>query len=282
MNAMQTLDNELMAVQREFSGRYAVYAEHLGTGETVSFGDVQTAWETASVMKLPILTEALRQCQEGVHALTEPVEYRRDDGVPGSGVLQYLTPGVTLPFKDVLTLMVIVSDNVATNMVLRTIGIEAVNQTCHDMGLMQTRVMRRIDFSSPDPLGLSSPFDLVQLLKSLYFNTVLDSRHAGIAVEILRHQQYQTLLTRYLPYDLLDDNDREIPIVTVASKSGSLTGIRNDAGLVISPWGDYAVAIMSEASKDRRFHVDTEAFQVLPRVSRAIFDYFIPEAEREL
>ncbi|MCY0865568.1 MAG: class A beta-lactamase-related serine hydrolase [Sulfobacillus sp.] len=273
-----TLQNQLQSIQEEFSGSYALYAEHLGTGAVVSFGEVDRPYETASVMKLPILVESLRQCQEGIQDLNQPVVYRTADYVEGSGVLRYLSPGITLPLRDVLTLMVIVSDNVATNMVLRTIGIEAVNLMCQKIGLSHTRVLRTIDFNRSDPLGLSTPYDMVQLLKAIYFNTVLDGPFAGTALEILRRQQYQTLLTRYLPYELLDDTDRDLPLVTVASKSGSLTGIRNDVGLVFTPWGDYAIAVMSEASQDRRFHVDTEAFQVLPKASRAVFDYFVGEA----
>lgn len=272
------LTEQLQIIQEQFSGTYAVCAKHWETGETIAFGDIERPYETASVMKLPVLLEGLRQCQAGYRRLDEPVSYTPEDFVKGSGVLQHLTPGLSLSFRDILTLMIIVSDNLATNIALRTVGIDRVNQLCRDVGLQVTEVRRKISFDSPEPLGLSSPADLVQLLFMTYHQQILDVEHTAIALDILGRQQYNTLITRALPYELLDDNDDEPPLVEVMSKSGSLTGVRNDAGIVRTPWGTYALAIMSEGSKDERFHVDTEAQVLLPQVSRAIFDHFIGDA----
>lgn len=269
------LTQKLQDIQQRFSGTYAVFAEHLGSGEMVQFGAVDRRFETASVMKLPVLVEALRQCRTGLHRLDEPVTYQSQDFVKGSGVLQHLTPGISLPLRDVLTLMVIVSDNLATNMVIRVVGLESINALVGSCGLTATEVRRKISFDSPDPLGWSSPRDLVTLLKALFNRTLLGSEYSAIALDMLGRQQYNTLLTRALPYEVLDDNDDEPPLVRVMSKSGSLTGIRNDAGIVETPWGTYAIALMSEGSVDTRFHMDTEAQVLLPEVSRAIFDHFV-------
>ncbi|WP_338055153.1 serine hydrolase [Sulfobacillus harzensis] len=268
----------LRGIQNQFSGSYAVYAEHLGRGEIIAFGEVERPFETASVMKVPVLVEALRQCENGIHCLDEPITYLPEDFVKGSGVLQHLTAGISLPFRDVLTLMIIVSDNLATNMAIRTVGLDAVNQLCRDAGLSSTQVRRKIAFDSPDPLALSSPRDLVELLKAIHRQTLLSPEYSAIALDIMERQQYNTILTRALPYELLDDNGDDPPRVRVMSKSGSLTGVRNDAGLVATPWGTYAIAIMSEGSTDPRFHVDTEAQVVLPAVSRAVFDHFVGDA----
>lgn len=267
---------KLFRIQERFSGRFSLFAEHLGSAEVIQFGSVKEPMETASVMKLPILVDALRQCRKGRHHLDDAITYYHEDFVEGSGVLQHLSAGISLPLRDVLTLMIIVSDNVATNMVLRTIGIESVNRTCEELGLRDTSIKRRIDFRAKGPLALSTAYDLVQLLKGIYQKTALDPVSADIAKDILAHQQYNTLLTRDMPYELLDDNEDKPAQVIIASKSGSLTGIRNDAGLLFSPWGDYAIAIMSADSADQRFHVDTEAHVILPEAARAVFDHFIP------
>lgn len=276
---MRVLDR-LAEIGDRFSGRMSLYAESLDTGETVVFGAYDEPQETASVMKLPVLVEALRQCSEGLHRLDEPVEYQDDDFVKGSGILQHLTRGLRLSLRDVLTLMIIVSDNLATNIALRTVGIDAVNAMCQEFGLHDTVVKRKIAFDQPGPLGLSSPFELVQLLKGIYQHNILDVEWAAIAMDILGRQNYHTLLTREMPYELLDDNDDEPPVVRIHSKSGAVTGVRNDAGLVLTPWGDYAIAIMSQGSTDHRFHIDTEAHVVLPHAARAVFDYLIPESSR--
>lgn len=273
---MMDIMEKLSDIQHQFSGRYALYAEHLKTGEKIQFGPVTEPMETASVLKVPVLVEALRQCHRGQLSLTQDHEYREEDFVEGSGILQNLSFGLRLSLHDVLTLMITVSDNIATNMALRIVGIDQVNSTCRDLGLKHTEVCRRIDFSLEGPLGLSTAQELVQLFKGIYAATALDSDSRTIAIDILEKQQYNTLLTRQMPYDLLTDNDEVPPKVVIASKSGSLTGIRNDAGLVMTPWGDYAIAVMSEGSSDHRFHVDTEAHVVLPQAARAVFDHFIP------
>lgn len=272
------IEMRLADIASRFSGHFVLAAEHLTTGETIRLGDVDGPMETASVMKVPVLLEALRQCQRGELDLRAPLTPEAEDFVEGSGLLQHLTPDLALPLQDVLTFMIIVSDNIATNMVLRQVGIEAVNRLCRELGLQTTTVHRKLAFDAPDPLGTTTASEMVSLLIALHRGQVLDPKHTALALDMLGRQQYQWILTRYLPYELLDDNGEDPPRVRVLSKSGSLTGIRNDVGLVLTPWGDYALAIFSERSRDERFHVDTEAQVLLPEASRAVFDYFCPEA----
>jgi len=273
-----TIQEHLSRIQNEFSGRYALFAEHLGTGEIVQFGTM-VPMETASTIKLPILVEALRQVEHGQLDLKSLVELDSADLVEGSGVLQTLTLGLQLSLLDVLRLMITVSDNVATNMVLRIIGLSSVNHAMHALGLRDTEIKKRIDFSLPGPIGLSTPYDLALLLKGIYQRTLISPQASEIMYQILTQQQYNTILTRYLPYDLLNHDDDEPP-VRVASKSGSLKGVRNDCGIITSPWGDFVLAIMSEGAEDLRFHMDNEAMVLLPHASRAIFDYFVPPPSR--
>ncbi len=274
------ITKRLADIASRFSGDFVLAVEHLTTGETIQFGDAHRPMESASVMKVPILLEALRQCQAGELDLLLPQVAETEDFVEGSGLLQYLSGTASLPLQDVLTLMIIVSDNIATNMVLRQVGIPAVNRFSRELGLPTTTVHRKLAFDVPDPLGTTTAFEMVYLLAKLYRGQVLDAQHTALALDILGRQQYQWLLTRKLPYELLDDNGDAPPRVRVLSKSGSLTGIRNDVGLVLTPWGDYAIALLSQGSHDERFHIDTEAHVVLPEASRAVFDYFCPGALR--
>lgn len=272
------IEEQLAKLQSRFSGQFVLYAEHLTTGEILSYGEVHPM-ETASTIKIPILAEVMRQIDNHVLELDMPLTLHTGDFVSGSGVLQHLTPGTVLSLKDVLTLMVIVSDNVATNMVLRLIGLSTVNTTMKRWGLHNTELKKRIDFALPGPLGLSTPEDLVTLLKGIYQKTLLTPASCQLVLDMLTHQQVNILLTRHLPYALLSaDEDNTPPEVIVASKSGSLKGVRNDMGLVLSPWGDYAIALMSESCRDHRFHPDNEAQVLLPRVSELVFRHFFPDA----
>lgn len=272
---MIPVSERLRQIQDRFSGILSVYAEHLGTGEKVALGPV-TPMETASTIKLAILLEAFRQVDAGILGVSQPVSMIPADDVQGSGILQHLSRGLVLPLLDLLTLMIIVSDNVATNAILRLVGIEAVNTSLHQWGFRQTVLKKRIDFSSPGPIGLSTPEDLAGLMKGIYHNRLVSRESSARAWAILTRQQF-TMLIRYLPYHLITGSD-DPPTVVIGSKSGSLEGVRNDVGLVKSPWGDYVVAVMTRDCRDRRFHVDNEAQQLIPQISRAVFDHFLPEA----
>jgi beta-lactamase class A len=272
---MSILADRLTTVARLFSGRFVLYARHLDTGEVITFGD-EHPMETASSIKLAIMMEAFRQAEAGQLPLDSPIVLRADDQVAGSGVLQHLTVGDTLPLLDVIRLMITVSDNTATNMVLRAVGLSSVNATLASLGLKHTRLFKRIDWTIPGPIGHSVPSELAELLARIHQGALVSRQASEGMWEVLVRQEYQTLLTRALPYHLLNsDDDDTPPLVQIGSKSGSVTGVRNDAGLVRTPWGTYVIAIMSEDCQDLRFHVDNEAMIRLPEVSRAVFDHFV-------
>ncbi len=274
---MLPLQESLNQLAKDFSGHFALYAEHLETGEAISFG-APHPMETASTIKLPILIAAMKKVQDGSLSLDQPVTLLEEDQVSGSGVLQNLTLGIALPLADVLMLMIIVSDNMATNMVLRLVGLQTVNQLMASLGAKDTVIKKAIDFSLPPPIGLSTPQDLVHLLKGIYRRELVSKEASEWMWDVLTRQQYNTILTRRLPYALLDSDDDQPPLVVIGSKSGSVEGVRNDAGIVQTPWGDYAIAIMSEGCQDLRFHIDNEAHRLLPLAARAILEHFAPQA----
>ena len=230
--------------------------------------------ETASVIKLPIMAAAFDYLADAGQSWNDPIHVTAGDIVEGSGILQYLSPGLALPFRDVITLMIIVSDNTATNMILRQIGIDRVNQFIQGIPLANTRLCKRIDFSLPGPLGLSTAQDLGTLLNRLYQRTLVSPDASTMMWEILCRQQYNTLIAREIPYAWIASESHGPPLVQIGSKGGSLEGIRNDIGIITTPWGDYALALLSEHCADHRFHVDNEALTLLPKISQIIFDYF--------
>ncbi|WP_053961122.1 serine hydrolase [Sulfobacillus thermosulfidooxidans] len=256
-----------------FSGHISFYAEHMQTHETL-IHDSDHVMETASVIKLPIMAATFQYLVDEHKSLADPLTLQVEDVVDGSGILQYLSPGLSLSLKDVMTLMIIVSDNTATNMILRYVGIPHVNRFIQSLGLSQTRLLKRIDFTIPGPIGLATAKELGTILTQLYHRTLVNKDASEIMWDILCRQQYNTIMTRHLPYEWITEDGNNPPRVQIGSKSGSLEGIRNDVGIVVTPWGDYVLAILSERSRDLRFHIDNEALVVLPRISRFIFDYF--------
>ncbi len=274
---MPDLPQTFDAIAHQFSGQFVVYAEHMATGEVIEYG-IPHPMETASVIKLPIMITAMKQVEEGTLSLDQLVTMESSDIVAGSGVLQNLSEGLRLSLRDVMMLMITVSDNTATNMVVRLVGLEPINAFMAALGAHDTVIKKPIDFTLPPPIGLSTPKDLVTLLRGIYHRTLVSAKASEWMWDVLTRQQYNTVLARSLPYHLLEEGDDEPATIVIGSKSGSVEGVRNDAGIFTTPWGDYAVAIMSEGCQDLRFHVDNEAHRILPAVSRAVLEHFAPKA----
>ena len=258
-----------------FSGTLGVWARHLGSGDEVSFG-ADLTFETASCIKVFVLAELFRQAETGRLSLTERLAVAGRHRVAGSGVLKDL--GLDrVPILDLATLMIILSDNTATNVLIERLGRENINRGARRLGCPATTLHKSIEFQTGRPLGTSTPRELGRFFWLLAQDQVVDAAGGAAMLDILARQQYQTGLVRYLPYELMVSRDPARPAaVTVASKSGTLRGVRNDAGLIRTRWGDWVVAIMTRDCSDVRLSVDNEGLLVVSRASRAVFDHFVP------
>ncbi len=274
---MDLLEEEIAAASAGFSGTVGVWGRRLPGGETVALR-ADESFETASAIKVLILAAALRRVREGRDALDAPLVYGPQHHVFGSGVLRELTPGLRLSLRDTLTLMIAVSDNVATNMVIdRVGGVDAVNAEAARQGMGRTRVLARLDFASganTQGFGRSTPAELGGLFERLYHGRCVGAAEDRLMIDLLLRQQYNSALTRDLPYALITPPrlPGEQPALRLASKSGSWQGCRIDCGLFFGPNGDYILGLWSKDCRDARFHVDNEAMVLLPRISRLVWD----------
>ncbi|MBE3589251.1 MAG: serine hydrolase [Firmicutes bacterium] len=256
-----------------FSGHLAVFARDLRDGDTFEL-DADHVGETASVIKVPILVALWEAVEAGRMGWHDMVRVNPANRTTGSGVIADLEDGVQLRICDLATLMIVVSDNVATNELIDRVGQEAVNRAMERRGLRATRLHKKLFWDIPGPLGTTSPREIASLMESIYRRRCVSPRADETMLAILDRQHYNSALTRLLPYPLIAEEGGRPPAVLVASKSGSLDGVRNDAGIVRTPWGDYVVALMTDGALDPRYHPDNEAMLLLPRISRAILEAF--------
>ncbi|BDG60212.1 serine hydrolase [Caldinitratiruptor microaerophilus] len=269
------ITDDIRALAERFSGTLGVWAQSLDTGETVEWNAEET-FPAASTIKLPILYEVYKQAGEGRLDLAERLVLRAEDIVPGSGVLKDLTPGLALTVKDLATLMITVSDNTATNLLIDRVGREAVNDSMRELGLRGTHLDHKL-FRAPEgaPPNRSTPADLGRLMRLIAARAVLTPAACGEMLDILGRQQYTEQITRRLPdYDGFVEPGRE-PAVRVASKSGAIRGTRNDVGLVEARGRRYVLALMTRGCRDLRFHPDNEASLLLADVSAALYRHFV-------
>ncbi len=259
-----------------FSGRLSL-AFHPFGGEAY-LHDAEHSMRAASLIKLPLLVQALDEVAQGRLKLNERLTLAAEDQVGGAGLLQYLEPGLRPSLHDLLTLMIIVSDNTATNLIISLLGEERVNAFLHDLGLGQTRLVGKLQLPPErqnerqrrGDVNQTSAADVLGLLLGLERGELLPAGETELAKTILKQQQFSEALARYLPCDA---ELHEHPIA-VASKSGSLRGLRHDAGLVYDAGGKplYALVVMTDGSQDQGYGLEQEGTMLIARLSRAIYD----------
>lgn len=231
----------------------------------------------ASLIKLPIMLEVLSQCDVGECQLDAPVMMSAEDQVTGSGLLQHLTHGLQLSMQDLVTLMIIVSDNTATNLLIDHVGVRAINRRVAAVGLRHTELIDKLQL--PDAkqnrakrkgaVNITCASAMLAFLVKLQQGQLMSPEMTALALSILQKQQYTEALARYLPTDA----ELHADAVTVASKSGCLRGVWHDAGIVSQADGTplYALVIMTEGSQDGSFGFEQEGMMTIAALSRDLF-----------
>ena len=254
------LQRDLEKTAAEFDGAMGVAAKDLTSGETF-FVNADTVFPQASSIKIPILLELLRQDQAGKLKLDERVELKRAMMTGGSGVLLRFGDGTSaLSLRDLATLMIVLSENSATNILIDRVGMENVNGLLRELELKETKLQRRmmdIEAGRASRENLSTPGEMVTLLELLHKGKVLDAAHTALAIEILKYPK-STSLRRGVP-----------PQVEVANKPGGIPGVACDSGIVLLSGRPYAISVMTTYGRD-----EDEAGRAITDVSRSVFAYF--------
>ncbi len=269
------------AIEREFAefpGSAGLAVKHLGTGEEIRINaDAETA--TASTIKVPILIELFRRIEAGEIGLEDRLAVTAETRVRGSGILRELSLGVELSVRDVATLMIVVSDNAATNMLIDLLGVERINQTLADFGFARTRLRQRLDFpkigKDARNLAVTTPAELAGIMEGLATGRILSDESREAILEIMRRQHHLDLVPRYLPHnpyaEELGEPDNGLRI---ANKTGGWTGMRADMALVEWPGTRYVIGIVTEGDPDTRFWAENAGARLIGRVSKLVFDHF--------
>lgn len=266
---------ELDALTRDFSGVVGVCAENLATGERVALRADET-FPTASAIKIFVLYALLSEAAAGRLDLAERHAVPESARTLGSGVLLHLAPGLQPTWSDLATLMMMLSDNLATNLLVDRLGTDTVNAHIRRAGLEHTALGGRVDFArlaaDKTALGASTPADLVRFFARLRQGQLLDPAAADRLLDVMRIQKYIEPLRRRLPADPYAREFGDPEPVWVASKTGSLSGVRCEAGLVHTPKAEWAIAVMTRDVRDTRVTSDNDAVCLIADVSRAVYD----------
>jgi len=262
----QKLDATIQSESRNLDGVLGIYLLDLATNHTISLNADET-FPTASTIKIAILAELLHQAQLGKLSLNELHTLQSSDLVGGSGIASALTPGTTrLTLRDVAALMISVSDNSMTNVVIDRIGLDNVNTLLDSLGLTHTRLRRKmmdVKAAAEGRENVATPREITLLLEALYKGKVLNKQFAEGFFNLLSIHK-ESYLPRYLPEAL-----------RIANKPGELEGVRNDCGLVFTGKRPYILCAMStyvrreQDAGDAIARISLAAYQLFDRLDRS-------------
>ena len=288
---MSSVDDAIAKVP----GVAGVAARHFDTRAQVRH-NADTEFFTASTFKVPLLLELLRRVDRGTIDLARRIELTDAMRVSGSGVLKELEADLRPTVRDLAMLMIVISDNVATDILYEMVGRDNLSATIRELGLTKTRIpmstrellysitgldpedpshtfnmvadrMRRQEFDleadalDEEKSDVSSPDDMCELLEAVHRGDVLSPSSGETFFDILKRQQLNTIIPSLLPRGTI-----------VANKTGGYHSVRCDVGVVHSPSGPYAIAVMAKQVDGEQLQVDL----AMATVSRAVYDAFNP------
>ncbi len=286
-----------------FHGKVSLYAHDLATGQTVSI-DADEPVPTASVIKLGILYAALQQIRAGRAHFDDRLMLHHEDQVPGSGVLLFFDTPMTLTLKDALTLMIAVSDNSATNLVIDDLGLDAIDREIsspgpNGLGLKNTWLYKKVYRPAEGPvpadqpefgLGKTTAREMAGIMErfvtcnlgpapavsgavsGLSVAIPSDKDLCAAAMHMLKVQQDREMIPRYL--EKLDTSEGDSAI---ADKIGALDHARNDVGAVFTKHGTIIISAFTHDNGDTSWTPDNEAELLIARMAQTIVSAWSPE-----
>lgn len=237
-------------------------------GAVIAAEDADRVHNTASVGKVVLLAEIAVRLADGRLSRDEPLTRTAEDMVPGSGLWQHLRAD-TLPAADVAALVGAVSDNLATNVLLRRVGLAAVTERAHTMGLARTALLDRVrEFrrpSDPPALSIGTAAELSGLMLALHHGQVRSRAVSRQVLDWLALDTDTSMVAGALGLDPLEHTEPDRGMA-LAHKTGTLTGVRADVGLASGPRGTVAYAVLCSFDDRDRDGVLATMFRAGERV----------------
>jgi beta-lactamase class A len=262
------LDEQIKNLVTPFKGKVSLYAKNLDTGETYALnGDERV--RTASTIKIAVMIEAFARVAEGKAKWTDEVTLTKEKKVSGSGILFELSDNLHLTLRDALNLMMMLSDNTATNLVLDVLTTDAVNARMESLGFKQIKINRKVgsggdSAAGRDPenkkygLGVATPHEMVQVMEKLERGEIISPAVSKEMIELMKKEQARYAI------------GRSMSDVPMASKYGALDRLRSAVGILYSKKGKIAMAISCDDMPEIIWSVDNPAYLLMSQLSEVL------------
>lgn len=290
------LQKSLENILKQDAKHFGVYIKHIETGEEAGINQ-HSLFQTASSFKVPILAKTFDEVEKGKINLHDRIQLREEDLVPGSGVFKEFTPGVEVTIHDLITMMIIVSDNMATDKVLKIVGIKNVQDFMTELHLDNIYIYhscwellclcagiqpqpytadfyqefkRKLD-GEADPASVifqddihnnvATPADMGRLLEMIATGELVSKQASKAMFTILTKQQFTQRIPKLLP-----------PETIAGNKTGTIGSVVNDVGIINLPnnKGTIVIAIFSKNNKS-----EAEGSSQIAELSKVAFDWFM-------
>ena len=265
-----TLDKRVRAEVAQFKGKVSLFAKNLDTGAVYNLGgDDQVP--TASTIKVAVMIEAFSRVAEGKAKWTDELVLAKEKKVGGAGILPEFTDGLRLTLRDGVTLMMVLSDNTATNLVIDVLTADAINARMDSLGLKETRLMRRVfgggesvegrkEENKRFGLGRTSPREMVTLMEKLERGEIVSPGASKEMLELMKREQGTNGIWR---------GQWRVP---KATKSGALDALRSNVGIIYHRRGRIAMAVTCNEMPEANWTVDNPALLLMSRLSEIVIE----------
>lgn len=261
-----------------------VYAED-EFGNKIEYNS-NISFETASCAKLFILIEYYKQVFLKKIKINDIFEYAKEDNIDGinSGVIKDLSYGLKLKSEDLAALMILYSDNIATNKLIDYLGLENINKTIKELGLKKSKIFCKLNLLKYKRFGISTPREYAKAYEMILQGKAYNKWVSMKVLSLLKKQTKSDIINKGLPqYDLLFKGDKDKSIINyIASKSGSIVYIgkdmkncRNDGGIISTKYGNYIISIFVSDVDDLQLNYDNNGINCGSKIAKSIFDKFI-------
>ena len=262
------LDEQVKSLIAPFKGSVSLYAKNLDTGETYALNADERV-RTASTIKIAVMIEAFARVAEGKAKWTDEVVLTKEKKVSGSGILAELSDNLHLTLRDAVNLMMILSDNTATNLVLDVLTTDAVNARMESLGFKQIKINRKVmsggdSMAGKDPdnkkygLGFATPHEMVLVMEKLERGEIISPAASKEMLDLMKEEQARFAIGR---------SQWDLPM---ASKYGALDKLRSAVGIIYSKKGKIAMAISCDDMPEIMWSVDNPAYLLMSQLSEVL------------
>lgn len=268
---LRELTDRIQEITVQVGGKWGISLFDLDRNESWGMNDNECFY-SASVIKVPIMIAAFSASHQGEIKLGDKIELKREDIVGGSGVLQHLTPGTYFSIYDLITLMIIQSDNTATNMLIDLLGKKYIQQTMKAIGLEESKFYHKMMTMEVDREGRNTitAQEITEMLKKLVTGKIISVYACEQMIEIMKKQQ----IRESLPVKIPETNDTVIgslPEWELANKTGNVLGIRHDIGVFYVGKRKFIASILTSGLDE------LESPEMIGRVGLEIYHYLKQE-----